>query len=203
MEDSGVDVINYVNYNIAMTAIQGLRRARGLSQRQLARRAGLSYKTVQLLERGGHDPRWSTLAKLAGVLGLAGPEVLVAARAAGGHRSAGETAERIAAEGEDSWKLRLFEFVDAFRRAPESAMVERAPGPSVGRRVLALIAATVESLCAAQGLPAPWWCAGVPPLSEPWFVAGVESLKAAALAESPVHFRRRNIFVLGNFLSRA
>jgi hypothetical protein len=34
-------------------------------------------------------------------------------------------------------------------------------------------------------------------------VAGRESLKAMALVESPVWFRRRNIFVLGNFLDRA
>jgi hypothetical protein len=30
----------------------------------------------------------------------------------------------------------------------------------------------------------------------------VESLKATALVESPAPFRKRNIFVLGNFLSR-
>lgn len=40
-------------------------------------------------------------------------------------------------------------------------------------------------------------------LPEPWFVAGVENLKATALVESPLPFRRNNIFVLGNFLSRA
>ena len=46
-------------------------------------------------------------------------------------------------------------------------------------------------------------CAGVGALATPWFVAGVENLKALALVESPTHFRKRNIFVLGNFLSRA
>jgi hypothetical protein len=40
-------------------------------------------------------------------------------------------------------------------------------------------------------------------LPDPWFVAGIENLKASALVESPVQFRRNNIFVLGNFLSRA
>jgi hypothetical protein len=40
-------------------------------------------------------------------------------------------------------------------------------------------------------------------LSEPWFVSGMENLKASALLESPLPFRRNNVFVLGNFLSRA
>jgi hypothetical protein len=40
-------------------------------------------------------------------------------------------------------------------------------------------------------------------LPRPWFVAGVENLKATALVESPLPFRRNNVFVLGNFLSRA
>jgi hypothetical protein len=40
-------------------------------------------------------------------------------------------------------------------------------------------------------------------LPAPWFVAGVENLKASALVESPVQFRRNNVFVLGNFLARA
>jgi hypothetical protein len=34
-------------------------------------------------------------------------------------------------------------------------------------------------------------------------VSGVENLKAMALVESPAWFRRRNVFVLGNFLNRA
>ncbi|NCO37375.1 MAG: hypothetical protein COZ06_23865 [Armatimonadetes bacterium CG_4_10_14_3_um_filter_66_18] len=43
----------------------------------------------------------------------------------------------------------------------------------------------------------------LPPLPEPWFVSGIENLKATALVESPTHFRKRRIFVLGNFLERA
>jgi hypothetical protein len=42
----------------------------------------------------------------------------------------------------------------------------------------------------------------VPGLEEPWFVTGIENLKAMAIVESPVFFRRRLIFVLENFLSR-
>ena len=39
-------------------------------------------------------------------------------------------------------------------------------------------------------------------LDKPWFVSGFENLKSTALIESPLNFRKRNIFVLGNFLTR-
>jgi hypothetical protein len=48
----------------------------------------------------------------------------------------------------------------------------------------------------------PQWTWDIPSCKEPWFVSGVENLKAIALAESPVFFRRRKIFVLENFLQR-
>jgi hypothetical protein len=51
-------------------------------------------------------------------------------------------------------------------------------------------------------LEAPAWVWAVPSLKEPWFLSGMESLKAIAIVESPVFFRRRKIFVLENFLYR-
>ena len=66
----------------------------------------------------------------------------------------------------------------------------------------ALIASTVETLCADLSLEAPEWCRGVSRLDRPWFVSGVENLKASALVESPSRYRMRNVFVLANFLER-
>lgn len=43
----------------------------------------------------------------------------------------------------------------------------------------------------------------VPGLKDPWFVTGIENLKAIAIVESPVFFRRRKIFTLQNFPGRA
>jgi len=49
--------------------------------------------------------------------------------------------------------------------------------------------------------PPPWvW--EVPACKTPWFVSGLDTLRAIALVESPVSFRRRKIFVLENFLAR-
>lgn len=180
------------------------RRVRlGLSQRALARRAGVAFRTVQLLETGGRDHRASTLDKVAKVLGY--PIVLVPPSEKGldPGPTAAEAAAKMRDEGPDSWKLDLFELVDAFRRDPRPSRVTRAPDPDIPPRALALTASTVEALCAERGLKAPWWCQGVPALPVPWFPSETESLKAEALAESPAAFRRRGIFVLGNFLSRA
>jgi hypothetical protein len=66
-----------------------------------------------------------------------------------------------------------------------------------------LSASIVDALCHEQGVEAPDWPSAVGVLPDPWFVSGTENLKASALLESPVRFRRRNIFVLSNFLSRA
>lgn len=101
------------------------------------------------------------------------------------------------------WKLELAQFVDDARRNMDT--LQHQPRFSVGYEHLrALAASTAEALAAEQGTErVSEWAAATPALKEPWFVAGMESLKAMALVESPVYFRRRNIFVLGNFLSRA
>ncbi|NLB66575.1 MAG: hypothetical protein GX803_08915 [Lentisphaerae bacterium] len=102
-----------------------------------------------------------------------------------------------------AWKLELGQFVDDVRRNADA--LQNAPRfPGDDERLRALAASTAEALAAEQGTEwVPEWAVAIPPLKQPWFVSGVESLKAIALVESPVYFRRRNIFVLGNFLSRA
>jgi hypothetical protein len=99
------------------------------------------------------------------------------------------------------WRYWLFEWVDEFRRTHDPSLLA-APAEGLTAELRALQAAVAETLATETGLPLPLWCDGVGTLPEPWFVAGMESLKASALVESPLPFRRRNIFVLANFLSR-
>ena len=109
---------------------------------------------------------------------------------------------RIIEDGDTSWPLHLFDFVDAFRARRNAGLVTSAPFAGLHCTIACLLASTVETLCGELGVRIPGWCVGLVPLQTPWFVAGVENLKVTALAESPVHFRKRNIFVLGNFLDR-
>lgn len=100
------------------------------------------------------------------------------------------------------WSLYLMDFVDDFRYYKDINMVKQ-PFPLNNERVDALLASTAEQLCDELGELPPTWLEKVPACKKPWFVAGIENLKAIALAESPLRFRIRKIFVLENFLSRA
>jgi hypothetical protein len=65
-------------------------------------------------------------------------------------------------------------------------------------------AAVVETLCREAGLTPPDWTESPRCyLHRPWFAGSMESLKAVLIAESPVAFRRRNLFVSSNALARA
>jgi transcriptional regulator with XRE-family HTH domain len=50
--------------------LKPLREAAGLTQEALARAAGLSLSAVTKIERGGIDPSWSTVLRLAKALGV-------------------------------------------------------------------------------------------------------------------------------------
>jgi len=158
-----------------------------------------------MIEAGQTDPRLSSLVKISSALGV--PDTAIPTELgrviAENPDSVVSVSRRICAEGDTSWKLWLFELVDAFRRCPSEDLVTAPPVPETSDRVRSLLASTVETLGGECNMPAPWWCDGVGPLAMPWFVANVENLKATALVESPAQFRKRNIFVLGNFLARA
>ncbi|MFA6093684.1 MAG: helix-turn-helix transcriptional regulator [Elusimicrobiota bacterium] len=207
-----------------MIPLRDGRRRLGISQREFAARSDVAFRTIQLIEKGEHDARLSTLTKIARALGCPGTGVNSAVEHA--LEPAGDSlasASALIAQGEESrrdskrprsgldeesrrdsnWKQPFFDFVDAFRRTPGPGLVAQPPEPGLSDRMQALLACAAEELCAEQGIAPPLWCAGVRPLAQPWFLAGMESLKASALMESPARFRRRNIFVLANFLERA
>ncbi len=102
---------------------------------------------------------------------------------------------------QECWQIPFMDFVDEFRRTKASVSLQE-PLDGQDERIDALLASTIEYLCAEQGISEPAWVWQVPACRDPWFVAGVENLKATAIVESPVYFRRRKIFVLENFLDR-
>ena len=171
----------------------------GISQRKLAKRAGLAFRTIQLLESTS-NARLSTLESVAVSLGYRSGAVEEAISAL--YESPPESVVEISRLlSEETWKVALFDFVDAYRRHPDAALVD--VPPRCTGRLEALLASVVETLCDEVGQGIPVWAGRVPPLATPWFVSGVENLKASALVESPIHFRKRKVFVLSNFLSRA
>ena len=100
------------------------------------------------------------------------------------------------------WRVPLMDFVDDFRQHQDVRALQE-PFPVGDPALDAILASTAESLCREMSLPSPPWIENVPAPPKAWFVSGFDSLRAIALAESPLAFRLRKIFVLENFLSRA
>src|SRR5262249_28056166 len=50
--------------------LRELREAAGLTQQELASRAGVQWETISRWERGAREPSWSNVLALAGVLGV-------------------------------------------------------------------------------------------------------------------------------------
>jgi len=186
-------------------AVSEIRRQRGLSQRELAARAEVSFRGLQLLEQSGHNWRVMTLERVAEALGVPGRgvDLVVDHLLRVPVDSVRDISLRIVLDGFESWKTHMFDFVDAFRSTQNSALVQEPPVSELDKRLRAMCASVVESLCRGLDMRPPSWSAGIPPLESPWFVSGIENLKTMALVESPAWFRSRGIFVLGNFLSRA
>ena len=99
------------------------------------------------------------------------------------------------------WKIALMDFVDDFRHHRDPAAVSEAFHLDDEEKD-AVLAGTIETLCDELELPIPKWLGKVPACREPQFLSSIESIKAFSLAESPVHFRVRKVFVCDNFLFR-
>ena len=102
----------------------------------------------------------------------------------------------------ENWRIPFMEFIDDLRRTRDHRLIEK-PFALSDENIDSLLASTIEYLCDELGVETPSWVWEVPSCKEPWFVAGYDNLKAISIVESPVFFRRRKIFVLENFLSRA
>ena len=188
-----------------MNPLKQARTRQGISQRSLAKLSNVSFRSVQQMEGGKHDMRLSSLSKVAQAMHYPPGSITKAIERIFTQPPLAlkNVAEQIVHHGPNSWKIWLFDFVDAFRRERDESYVLEAPSSKLPENLRALLAATTETLCDELNLPQPWWTPAMPKLKEPWFVSGTENLKAMALVEAPVHFRKRNIFVLYNFLERA
>lgn len=99
------------------------------------------------------------------------------------------------------WKIALMDFVDDFRYHRDAEAIEESFDLGDEEKD-AVLAGTIETLCDELKIPIPEWLRDVPPCREPRFLSKMESIKAFSLAESPVHFRVRKVFVCDNFLFR-
>ena len=115
-----------------------------------------------------------------------------------------EVAER--ARAGQAFDPLLREFLDEFYLADPAGkvpMIADRPVHDVGTVHDAYLGAVAEHLARRFHLPIPEWTDEPHRfLERPFFAGGLEDLKAILLVESPLAFRRRQIFVSANALSR-
>ena len=188
-----------------MNIIREIRESKGISQRNLASKSGISFRCLQQLESQDHNWRVSSVRDVAHALGLpeAGLDYHLDRYFSIKSDSVEDISLRFLQDGFDSWRTHLFNLVDRFRASSDPLLVANPPVKELDARLKALIASAVETLCNELSISTPDWRNGISSLPKPWFVSGIENLKAMALVESPATFCARNIFVLNNFLSRA
>jgi hypothetical protein len=118
--------------------------------------------------------------------------------------SIAEIARRAAthAQGFDAACRELLDAWQSMDAGKRIAALAEEPAP-IGHVQDAYLAALAEHLALSERLPVPAW-SDAPRrfLTEPFFSGGLESLKATLLAESPLAFRRRLIFISADGLSR-
>ncbi len=184
-----------------MTSFRALRRRLGHSEQALATAAGMSREALRAAEARSDHSRLATVAALADQLDRRLVLTATTETASTDH-SFIAAGYKILRDGWGSWRIHLFEAVDEYRRALDGRLVSLPPPRDLDDGLRALSASIVMSLCAEAKTDTPTWAARSHWLISPWFVSGSEALKAYALLESPLAFRRNNIFVLGNFLER-
>ena len=80
--------------------------------------------------------------------------------------------------------------------AAAGEQIQSLPAPSIRDPYLSnYVAAMVEQAAHRREVCPPEWTSDVTPLTEPVFAVPWQSLRAHLLLESPVPFRRRNIFI--------
>jgi transcriptional regulator with XRE-family HTH domain len=186
------------------------RQAAGMTQMELATRAGTAQPAVAAYESGARTPNLATLERLLDACGydvelLARPRIR---RGASSLAELGQTIEADLAQGLEQDALRLlFGFADDFRgssRAGRIALLREEPAPTGDARFDAALAGVAELFAAEGEIAAPAWvnCAGR--FVEPWwFVASRPEFHAYTLAHTPAVLARHGVFMAREVFDRA
>lgn len=188
----------------AAALLREARQAAGLTQREVARRSGVSQPHVSAYENGRRQPTLPTIARL---IEATGHRLAVGIEELGPHRplSLAEIAPEIASDRPEARGGRWFwvrEFLRGFsddtRSAEERrALIDEQPPETGSRDWDAVLAAVAEHLSFHHDFPCPAWVHDPDRFAErAWFLSDLPTQRAWAVETSPASFRRRNLFVL-------
>jgi transcriptional regulator with XRE-family HTH domain len=192
------------------TLIRDARQAAGITQLELAERAGTAQPAVAAYESGGKTPNLATLERLLGACEH-DIELLARPRMRRGAASLAELARTIEedlAHGHEQDALRLlFGFADDFRgssRPGRIALIEDEPPGTGDARFDAALAGVAEFFASESSISAPAWVNEPGRFVEPWwFVASLPAFHAYTLAHTPAVFARHGVFIAREVFDRA
>jgi transcriptional regulator with XRE-family HTH domain len=192
------------------TMLRDARQAAGITQVELANRAGTAQPAVAAYESGGRTPNLTTLRRLLGACEH-DVEVLAHPRVRRGAASLAELARTIEEDlrqsrERDALRL-LFGFADDFRgssRPGRVALLREEPPPTGDARFDAALAGVAEFFADEGAIPAPPWVDDPERFVEPWwFVASRPAFHAYTLANTPAVFARHGVFMAREVFDRA
>jgi len=185
------------NANSPATWVREARLHLGLSVRELARLADVSYPTVSRIENGHEEPRWDTLQRLLRATGhtldsavpIAVPVIRLADLTTHwrSHRSG---------RHEPDWtSLRVF--ADRLHLHPEltAAAIIPAPKRSGSKYFDSLLAGIAEKYADDIGIRRPAWTKTRPPLDVPWESLGTPQMLRRNREQAPPQFLARGLHI--------
>jgi transcriptional regulator with XRE-family HTH domain len=193
-----------------MTLIRTARYAAGITQVELAARAGTTQPAVAAYESGARRPNLATLSRL-----LDGcehdVELLARPRVRRGAASLAELSplisEDLSGDRESDAVRLLFGFADDFRgssRPGRIVLIDQEPPPTGSARFDAALAGIAELFAAEAGIAAPGWVNGSGRFVEPWwFVSSRQAFDAYTLANTPALLARHGVFMAREVFDRA
>lgn len=178
--------------------LRQVRTERRLSQRELARRAGVTPATISDIERGRRQPTLPLLGRI--VTAAAGPRVALRLVDPAGAKAIADAAAVALAEGDGEGALRAVLSLWDLLLRNDSTRVKAVVGDRpalIGEPPWdAFIAAVVEEACARHGIAAPTWT-GEPAryCSPARHLSAVPAMHELEEATAPEAFRRHGVYV--------
>lgn len=190
--------------------VRNARRCAGLTQAELACRAGTVQSAVASYESGARTPNLATLERLLRACDH-DVEIVARPRVRRGAASLSDLALTIRADlgqGDEQGAIRLlFGFADDFRGSPRPGMVALIADEPISTgdaRFDAVLAGVAELFAAEAGIPVPAWVNGPSRFVTPWwFVASRLGFHAYTLANTPALMARHGVFMAREVFDRA
>lgn len=186
--------------------LRNLRHRRQLSQRALAKCAGVPQPTIAEIEAGRREPTMSLLSRYAESVGetldvrsipLDRFSAVATANRIAGHLAGSADQSHGADSGKDAALRSLLDLRDSLRRCEGKEflkLVELPPNLVGDTRWDALIAAVVEDESTRKGVRPPRWTNDRSRFVKPfWYLADIPELHDWALASSPASFLRHGV----------